>query len=99
MFSPKPKKLNLREIWKLYKTLKPTMPEKEEEFLLFELIEILKKLSTPEFVEILRLFYRKDFNEESSSGDSALLFVKGIKLNKLFSFVGVIEGFKHGSSE
>ena len=85
-----PKKLNLDEMWELYTLLKKGIPEKEETYLVHEVIKIIQGISTDNFKKSLSVMYG-DISK-TNSGEFALMFVKGIKQNGLFSFIEFIKG-------
>lgn len=85
-----PKKLNFDEMWQLYKSIKNGIPEKEEEFLIQEISAILGNITDTEFKTALQIMYGDNFHHNRSAAEFALLFVKGIKKNELFSFASFI---------
>lgn len=88
--SLRPKKLNFDEMWQLYKSIKNGIPEKDEEFFIQEVSAILGNITDAEFKTALRIMYGDNFHRDKSPAEFALLFVKGIKKNELFSFVSLL---------
>lgn len=86
-----PKHLSFDEMWKLYKTIEPSLPNVEKEHLVDEVIEILKKITQKDFISSLHFMYGKGVEKGKNPAEFGLLFIKGIKENKLFSFVEFIK--------
>lgn len=89
-----PKRLNFSEMWKLYRTIKKGLPEKSEEFLVYEVIKIMEGLDTQSFKQSLSVMYGKNFHNNKTPADFALLFIKGIKETGILSFSFFIKSFK-----
>ncbi len=87
----KKKKLTLREIHQLYLLLKPCLPEKEEEYLVYEVITIMEKISPESFIESMKILHGNKFNFKQNPGELALAFVGGLKKRDLFSYVHFIK--------
>jgi len=85
------KKLSLREMWELYKTIEDGFPKQDEVYLLDEFIKLIQGISTHNFKKALGIMYGEDFHSKVSSAQFALLFVQGVKKNNLFPFVGFIK--------
>lgn len=85
-----PKHLNFDEMWKLYKNVKSGLPETPKEKFVDEVIDILKGMSHDEFVSALTLLYGKNFAKGKNAAEFGLMFMKGIKTNKLFLFTEFI---------
>lgn len=89
-----PKHLNLDEIWQFYKHTKSSLPETEKEYLVDEVIEILKKITKEDFLFALTLLYGSGFEKKKSPAEYGLLFIKGIKKNKPFLFADFIKSLQ-----
>lgn len=84
MTSSKLKHLNFDEMWKLYKTIKEAMPEKDEKYIIHEVINILDNLTDKDFKDSLKLLgfvYNQDNPVKIAS-----FFIKGLNKNKFFQF-------------
>lgn len=88
--------LSIREIHQLHKTLKSGLPEKDEQYLLYETLKILKGISTEQFKDALRIMYGKDIS--TNPIDTAVLFIDGLKKSEFFAFHQFISGLTNGRS-
>jgi hypothetical protein len=88
------RKLTLREIHQLYLTLKDCLPEKEEKYLVDEIIKILKKITPDELRKVMELYYKKRFNFDENPGKIANMFIRLVKESDLFSYVYFIKSIK-----
>lgn len=88
------KKLNIREVWKVYGFLKEGINSNSEKYLLHETIRILDNISTDNFKRALSVM---DIPESKNPLDVVLLFTKSIKANNFFSFVQLISEMTHGN--
>ena len=77
-------------MWQLYRSIKSGIPEKDEEFLIQEVSAILGNITDTEFKTSLRIMYGEDFHHDKSPAEFALLFIRGIKKNELFSFISLV---------
>jgi len=76
-------------MWELYKLLKPGLVGKSREKLMDEIIDIMKKIDTVSFLKSLRIMYgNEDFTNPLKV---AVLFTRGMKETKFFSFVDFVE--------
>jgi hypothetical protein len=89
------RKLTLREVHKLYFLLKPFLPEKEEEFLIHEVIKIMESISPEVFTKAMVILHGSKFNFKRNPGELALKFVEGLKESGLFAYVGFVKSL-HG---
>lgn len=89
-----PKHLSLDEMWKLHKHLKSSFPEVQKEYLVDEVIEMLKKITKEDFLSALTLLYGAGFEKQKSPAEFGLLFVKGIKNNNLFLFTEFLKSLQ-----
>jgi hypothetical protein len=85
------KKLTLREIHKLYLLLKDCLPEKEEEFLIHEVVVILEKITPEQFQNALLIMYNGKFDFKRNPSELALMFTRGLKETNLFSYIHFIK--------
>ena len=84
------KKLNLREIHQLYLLLKPCLPEKEEEFMIDEVDEILERVTPEILTDVLRVL---KVNMKNKQGIEVLtLLIKGLKHNSFFEYAHFVRG-------
>jgi len=77
-------------MWKLYKSIKSGLSKKEELYLFDEVSSILGKITDAEFKDALRIMYGDDFHQNRLPAEFALMFVKGVKKNNIFSFAHLI---------
>lgn len=82
-------------MWQVYKHIKNSLPEEEKEFLVDEVMEILKKIHKDDFLSILIIIYGADFEKYLTPVEYGLLFIKGIRKNNLFEFVNFIKRLKN----
>lgn len=76
-------------MWELYNVLKPGLVGIHKEYLIDEILEIMKKIDTTSFLKSLQIMYgNEDFRNPLKV---AILFAKGIKDVKLFEFVNFVE--------
>lgn len=87
----KPKVLTLSEMWKLYGVLKNGTTGREE-YLIDEVFEMLDKISKEDFLQALLYVYPKIEFTKINPVEMATLFIAGIKRNKFFEFVDVVQG-------
>jgi len=92
-----PKRLSIREMWKLYKTIESGIPEKEEPYLFHQVMKVIEGITTPQFEDSIKIMYG---NKVLKKQDTlfALLFIKGIKKNSLFAFSSFIKGMSNDAS-
>jgi hypothetical protein len=90
----KKKKLTLREVHKLYLLLKPFLPEKEEDYLIYEVIKILEKITPDTMKAAMDIYYNKDFAFKETPTQIALMFSGVIKDSGLFAYIQFIERLK-----
>lgn len=91
MFNPfKKKKLNLREIHKLYILLKDSLPEKQEEYLMNEILYIMENISVEKFRDSINILYPK--LKTKNSLQIAQLFITGLSKNSFFEYVFFAKG-------
>lgn len=79
-------------MWQLHLNIKDYLPEKDEEYLINEIIKLFEKLPSSKFKEALRIIYGETFHINKTPAEFALLFVKGIKKNDVFTFESFIKG-------
>jgi hypothetical protein len=84
------KRTNLREIHKLYFLLKDALPEKEEEYLVNEVIKIMEKIDPVNFKKVMYVL-RGDRFDFKNPGKIAFMFVEGIKKVSFFSYVAFMK--------
>ena len=92
-----PKKLNIREVYQLYKLLEDGIPEKDEKYLMDEVLKILEGISTHAFKQGLRILYGDEFYINKSPIKLATMFVDGIKENNFMSFVQIMKDLRGNS--
>ena len=91
---PKPKKLSLRQIHRLYLLLKPVLPEKEEAYLIDEAEKLLEKMNDEMFLSAIEIMYQKKI--EGNPVELLSYFIRGIRQNNFFNYVEFVQGLKHG---
>jgi hypothetical protein len=94
MTSLRPKKLSFDEMWKLYKVLESGFPEEESEYLISEVYGMLGKLNDSNFKSSLRMMYGDNFHTNLNPSEFVVLFVRGVKENRLFNFASTIKGIR-----
>lgn len=89
MLKPKPKKLNLREMWKVYNLLKPAL---SEETTIETTIEtIIEEIEAYALVECFTILY-DNFNSDKLDVVGLLeMFANGLRQNNFMLFVEEIE--------
>ena len=76
-------------MWELYKTLKAGITNQPKEHMVDEIISIMHNIDVESFKKSIHIMFgRDDFDNPL---EAAILFTKGIKFNKLFSFVEFVE--------
>lgn len=90
-----PKKLSIREIWELHRTL--NLRHKSKDYLADELDEILNEIDVMTFEDSLMVMYGKGFKIDQSPAKLLLMFIKGIKKSEYFSFRYFIGTFQRGN--
>jgi hypothetical protein len=85
------RKLTLREIHQLYLLLKPCLPETDKEYLIYEVIDIMEKITPAQFTEAMTILYGNKFNFKVNPGKLALMFTRGLKDTNLFSYIHFIK--------
>lgn len=80
-------------MWQLYNTIKLGLPEKDHEFLIDEVISILKNIEPPEFKDALSLMWGNKLTKVKNSTELPVIFLKGLKQNGFFEFVSFIKEF------
>lgn len=88
------KKLNIHEIWQVYRLLKDGLNRKSDTYLLDEITNILGGISAVEFEQTLGIMNIPNTN----ALNNLLAFVKNLKANEFFSFVSFIRGINSGRS-
>lgn len=78
-------------MWQLYKTIKPGLPEKDETYLIHQVMKVIEGITTPDFEKSLAIMYGKDYAEKYETSDFALIFIRSIKKNNLFAFASLIK--------
>jgi hypothetical protein len=66
------------------------LPEKEEEYLVDQVIYIMEHISIKNFNKVLKIFYPK--LKVKNPMKIAQLFIKGFSENKFFEYVFFVEG-------
>lgn len=94
----KPKKLSLREMWKLYKVLKDGVGN-QQEYLIDEVLTLMDGISQEDFLLSILLLYPKINLQRLNAVEFATLFVVGLKRNNFFEFVDLAQGLVNGRSE
>ena len=90
---PKPKKLNLSEIWELYILLKPALDDRDtEKDLLDEISKLLELSPSGTLVACLHVLY--DNINIVSGEDALMLFIQGLDKNEFYTFVEYIKVLK-----
>lgn len=91
----KPKKLTLREIHLLYLTLKDSLPEREEQYLLDEVESMINRMKNGYvLVQALHILYpNKNINTDNPL-ELLVLFIRGLKVNDFFEYAYFIRGLK-----
>lgn len=100
MFSPKntSQNLSIREIHKLYLTLKSGLPKKDEPYLLHEAIQVLQGISTEQFKDSLRILHGNKFDSPKNPIDVAVQFIDGLKKSQFFAYHQFLSGLLNGRS-
>lgn len=89
--SLKPKHLSFDEMWKLYKTIKDALPEKDEEYLINEILQIMKGLTNSSFKDALLFMYGEGYQINKVPAEFAVMFIRGLKKNDFFAFSSFIQ--------
>lgn len=89
--SLKPKHLSFNEMWKLYKTIKDALPEKNEEYLFHEVLKTMEKMTNSNFKDVLLVLYGDGFHNNQPTSKYALMFIDGMKKNNFFSFSSFVK--------
>lgn len=84
-------------MWKLYNTIKHGLPEKDEVYLIHQLIKVLDGITTSDFMKSLNIMYGDKVVKQDSS-EYAILFIKGAKKNNLFAFASTIRELLNGNA-
>ena len=85
MLKPKPKKLNLREMWKVYNLLKPALSEETT------IEAIIEDIEVDALVECFTILY-DNFNSDKLDVVGLLeMFANGLRQNNFMLFVEEIE--------
>ena len=85
-----PKKLSIREIWRLYKELKNGLIGRNpNDTLLDEIISILERVDKDAFKQSIKIMYGDVKNK--SSVESAIMFSRGLKESNFFDFCKFVE--------
>lgn len=87
----KPKKLNLKEIHRLYLVLKHALPEKEEVLLIDQVDEMLNKISPSEFMESLSILYKQNPSKKNDI-ELFLFLIRGLRENNFFEYAHFVKG-------
>lgn len=92
MYLFRKRKLNLREIHKLYLLLKHALPDKSKEYLIDEIDGILDKAQDGVMLKSLEIMYKsKDFSKKNYV-ELLTLFVKGLRENDFFAYASFVKG-------
>lgn len=89
--SLKPKHLNFDEMWKLYKILKPSLPNKNEKYLIDEVSKIMQNINNATFKDSLLFIYGYGFQTNRVPAEFLVLFIRGLKENDFFTFFDFIQ--------
>ena len=73
-------------MWQLHKTIKDTLPKQDEEYLIMEVIKMMENMNNSIFKDALYAMYGDIVYTDKKPADMALMFIRGIKKNNLFSF-------------
>lgn len=93
----KPKKLNLHQIHKLYLLLRDCLPEKDEVYLIDEIEVMVSRMRNGTILfRAIEIMYPRLEIEANNPLEILSLFVKGLKQNEFFEYVGFINGIKRG---
>jgi hypothetical protein len=85
-----PRKLSLKEMWRLYNTIKYSISK--EDILVDEILSMMEKIDVQDFKSALRIMYGNQVNYlEKNPIEIALMFVRGLKETALFDFYEFIE--------
>ena len=84
--SLKPKHLSFDEMWKLYKTIKDALPEKDEQYLLHEIQKTMEKMTNSSFKDTLLSLYGEGYQHNKVPAEFMVMFIRGLKQNKFFAF-------------
>lgn len=93
--SPKP--LTIKEVYQLYKLLEDGIPEKDEKYLIDEVLKILDGISTYAFKQGLRILYGDNFHINRTPGEFAIMFIDGIKKTNFISFMQIMKDLRGNS--
>lgn len=88
-----PKKLSIKEVWKLHTILKPSLDENS--YLIDEVSSILQKTSQADFLSSLQLMYKNYKVSKYPPVKVLSHFVSGLRKSQFFefcSFIKVING-------
>lgn len=85
--------MTLQEIHKLYLLLRDYLPEKEEKYLLDELIAIFERAEPGTISKCLEIMYPS--RQPRDTLDGVKMFVEGIKKNEFFEYVSFVNTIKH----
>ena len=86
-------------MWQLYKTIKPGLPEKDEQYLIHQVMKVIDGITTPDFEKSLSIMYGNDYYKKHETSDFALIFIRSIKKNNLFAFASFIKELLNGNAQ
>lgn len=85
-------------MWQLHNTIKAGLPEKNETYLIHQVMKVIEGITTPDFENALSIMYDKNFMQKYETSDFAVMFVKGVKKNNVFAFSSFIKELLNGNA-
>lgn len=95
----KSKKLSLREMWKLYSSLRKGIGNKSQHLLIDEIFEIMDGIDKEDFLESILILYPKIELQKHNPIELATLFISGLKQTEFFVFSDLIKELSHGGTK
>ena len=89
--SLKLKRLSFDEMWKLYKVIEPSLPDKDETYLFHEIQKIMENMTNSSFKDSLLFMYGEGFQINKIPAELAIMFIHGLKQNNFFSFASFVK--------
>lgn len=86
------RKLNLKDMWKLYLILQPVLPAQRNEFLVDEIQAMVAKMQWPDLKRSLGIMYGEVSDLDPMR--CLLMMIKGLKESNFFLFVEFIDRLK-----
>lgn len=85
-------------MWQLHNSIKAGLPEKDETYLIHQVMKVIEGITTPDFENALSIMYGKNFMQKYETSDFAVMFIKSIKKNNVFAFSSFIKELLNGNA-